>query len=681
MKKTLLLFFALSCSFLAFSQTVKVHSSELSGLDQNFMPDEMGFVQMTQDYYNQFVINNKTELSSKEGFNSKNAELFDGFPVTFDGSSDKNAIYYNLDDDDELEMIFTSTKKLHAYNIDGSVVDGWPTINMSEIIEKGASLGDITGDGVPEIIVATRSSSSGWIYAFNLEGEVLDNFPINHGFNGGAPTLYDIDDDGKMEIIISKRIYPLGEVYIYNEDGTVLDGWPKGLPYIPTGSISVADIDDDDEVEIIAAYYDGILAFEKDGTEIFNFVLPTDVHISYSSPVIANLDCEPGKEIAFATVAYGPSPAVYVIKNDGTIYPNWPKYTTWSMYAHVSLADMDEDGSLDIFCCDQILGADNFYIYGWNIDGENLSGFPIETTWAMDTQLLIADIDNDQHLEIISDDNITYNGDFGYYHAFNHDGTVTDGWPLEVTLGGTFYKSPTLLDADNDGVLDFLGASGTADPYTTSPHLWSLNYPVPTDPTLLPLTTCQYNLQRTGEYPFNNCYFPVEEVIVSAEGGVNAISIQGGTLQMIAEVLPLYATNPNVIWSISAGEEFASIDENGLLSAIADGVATVLATSVDNNDISDELDIEITNQSISVDLLNSNISLYPNPTTGVISINSSLKIGTCNIVVMDIMGQIVYQNQFQTLNRNIDLSNQAKGIYFITIKQENSSISEKIIIK
>ncbi len=687
MKKHVFIFLLICCYLTSFSQTVKVHSSELLGVGINVMPDELGYVQMTQEAYEQFLEGNLISTPLK---NSSNLEieptLFDGFPTTFNGSSDKNAIYCNLDGDPELEIIYTGTQQLHAYNTDGSVVDGWPTQTMNDYIEKSLSLGDITGDGIPEIVVATRLSS-GWLYAFDLSGNVIENFPIHHGFNGGSPTLYDIDGDNKMEILISKRIYPTGEIYIYNEDGTVLPGWPQALPYIPTGSISVADIDNDDQVEIIAAYYDGLKVFETDGTEVFHFILPADVHISYSSPVIANIDCLPGKEIAFASLSYGSQPpAVYVLNNDGTIYPNWPQSTTWNMYAHVSIADIDDNGTLDIFCGDQILGASNYYIYGWDKDGNNLTGFPIETTWAINSQLLIADIDNDQHLEIISDDNVTYSGNTGYYHAYNHDGTPTDGWPLEVTNGGTFYKTPTIFDVDNDGNLDFMGASGVVAPYETSPHLWKLNVPVP-DPALMPLTTSQFNLQRTGEYLLDNCAVAVEEIIVSAEGGVNAITTPDGTLQMLAEVLPENATNQSVTWSISAGTNFGEISQEGILTAINDGTVTVRATANDGSGVFGELDIEISNQTMTISSHEHTFSIYPNPSNGIFIIESTHNIESLEIT--NITGKTILTRGHVPLNDPLHLQINIpltmghaplKGVYFLKLITNNKTIIKKIII-
>ncbi len=601
MKRISIILIVLSIVFTSFAQTVKVHKNEISQKGLNVMPDEMGYVQMTKESYNKMLAGENISPKRDNSPYRVQSELFTGFPASFNGQSNKNAVYLNLDQDPELEIIYTGTKQLHAYNTDGSIVDGWPTIEMTNYLETSLAVGDITGDGTPEIVVATRESSSGFIYAFDLNGVVIDNFPINHGYNGGAPTLYDIDGDNKMEIIISKRTYPTGEIYIYNEDGTIVDGWGASVttPHIPTGSISVADIDNDGLPEVVAAYYKGVKAFEHDGTEIFNFELSGEMAISYSSPVIANIDNTPEKEITFATCY---DPKVYVLDNTGNTYTGWPQSTVWSMYAHVSIADINQDGTLDVFCGDQILGADNYYIYGWDKDGNAIDGFPIETTWAINSQLLIADIDNDQQLEIISDDNYTYGGASGKYHAYNHDGTQTDDWPLDVTGGSSFYKSPTIFDADNDGNLDFLGACGTSDPYNTYPHLWKLNVPVPAA-NLLPLTTSQYNLQRTGEYipyeqlgnysvTFNVTNGLEPEITLTGYGTQTAT---GGT-----------TTFTNVTETSDSGISY-TVELAGY-QTINDFVI------VDENEI---VNIDLTPTNISE--IENTISIYPNPSNGTLS--------------------------------------------------------------
>ncbi|MFB9076265.1 GEVED domain-containing protein [Flavobacterium procerum] len=89
---------------------------------------------------------------------------------------------------------------------------------------------------------------------------------------------------------------------------------------------------------------------------------------------------------------------------------------------------------------------------------------------------------------------------------------------------------------------------------------------------------------------------PVTEVTVAVlNNGTAAITTLGGTLQLVKKVLPSDATQ-NVTWSISSGSDFASVSSSGLVTAKADGTATIKVTSVENTALSAEITITISNQ-------------------------------------------------------------------------------------
>lgn len=96
-----------------------------------------------------------------------------------------------------------------------------------------------------------------------------------------------------------------------------------------------------------------------------------------------------------------------------------------------------------------------------------------------------------------------------------------------------------------------------------------------------------------------NQSIPVTGITVVGEKGDVTITEPAGTLQMIAEITPEDATNPEVTWSLSP-EGRATIDENGLLTAVADGEVTVTATATDGSGVSGSTTILITSQPVAV---------------------------------------------------------------------------------
>jgi hypothetical protein len=65
---------------------------------------------------------------------------------------------------------------------------------------------------------------------------------------------------------------------------------------------------------------------------------------------------------------------------------------------------------------------------------------------------------------------------------------------------------------------------------------------------------------------------------------------------MLAEVLPINATNPSVTWSVISGTGNATINTAGLLTATADGTVTVRATANDGSAVFGEIVITVSGQ-------------------------------------------------------------------------------------
>lgn len=80
--------------------------------------------------------------------------------------------------------------------------------------------------------------------------------------------------------------------------------------------------------------------------------------------------------------------------------------------------------------------------------------------------------------------------------------------------------------------------------------------------------------------------------------------------------------------------------------------------------------------------LNNNISVYPNPSNGNITLknNSDIQLKVLNI--SDVSGRILKSIKFNDSfsEKNIDLNNLNTGIYFLTIQSDNGKTTQKLII-
>ncbi|MEI6348783.1 MAG: T9SS type A sorting domain-containing protein [Bacteroidota bacterium] len=86
------------------------------------------------------------------------------------------------------------------------------------------------------------------------------------------------------------------------------------------------------------------------------------------------------------------------------------------------------------------------------------------------------------------------------------------------------------------------------------------------------------------------------------------------------------------------------------------------------------------NVNIRVNKNDNSVKIYPNPNNGVFTVISNTQ--SSKIEVFNLVGKIVYQSQLNSLETEIQLTNQPKGIYFCKIsdvKNESSKIIKIII--
>jgi hypothetical protein len=427
---------------------------------------------------------------------------FPGFPKIVSGTSLEGSIFCNMDSDPDLEIVINITYSIYAFNKDGSNVPGWPINTGTQPLQGAPAFGDIDGDGQEEIVcVSTFGASAGRVFAYRKNGTSLTGFPITHGYCARSPVLADLNNDGKLEIIVNKRLSGAGEVYVYKGDATIYPGWPKPINHVPASSSAVGDITGDGIPEIIAESYTSLYAWDRDGNLLsgFPFVLPGDFKNSYSSPVLADVNNDNIREIIFGSQSQSGPGCVHIIKNDGTVYPNWPKTTDNWVYTPPSVGLINGDNVLDIAVGDQVLsGTPIDKVYCWDVNGNSLTGFPIGPLNAINSQILIGDIDGDINMELIVDDN-TQDGNRGKYLAFNHDGTPVTGWPIALN-GYTMFNVPCLTDIDRNGILDIIGSgqTGSVASGDVNLYLWNSGKTYTASRMILPVF--QYNVRHTGVY-------------------------------------------------------------------------------------------------------------------------------------------------------------------------------------
>lgn len=231
---------------------------------------------------------------------------------------------------------------LHVYDSTLHDIAGFPK-QIDEVIYSSPAIGDINGDGSPDIIVGTgrcynnvpACASGGrvhpgvgeYINAWDAQGNPLPGWPraIPGEYAFSSPALANMDGDAEPEVIINTaevkdglNTPPDGWVHVFNGNGSELSGWPK-RPFIPagaTGTVSwatnaspiVADVTGDGNPEVFLPCNFDIVAWNKNGGQLTRTTIPPQagqwaLNTEFSvngSPAVGDIDGDGKLELVAA---------------------------------------------------------------------------------------------------------------------------------------------------------------------------------------------------------------------------------------------------------------------------------------------------------------------------------------------------------------------------------------------
>lgn len=169
------------------------------------------------------------------------------------------------------------------------------------------------------------------------------------------------------------------------------------------------------------------------------------------------------------------------------------------------------------------------------------------------------------------------------YFAFGYVTEKSDGTRVLVwRLKGSF----SIPDQENSTIDDSTDANGQEITYTgiATTHKFTKTgvsaKAVNLDESLGLVDTA--NFFSTVQTP--DTISPSGSVAVTGVGlAPSSVTItEGETATLVATVYPTNATNKNVTWAVTTGDSYASVD-NGVVTALAAGSATVTVTTVDGS--------------------------------------------------------------------------------------------------
>ena len=167
------------------------------------------------------------------------------------------------------------------------------------------------------------------------------------------------------------------------------------------------------------------------------------------------------------------------------------------------------------------------------------------------------------------------------------------------------------------------------------------------------------------------------ETITLTHNGAGLDLVIGDVLQLSAEVLPTDASNNEVTWSIESGSNYATLSNDGTLTATASGTVLVRAIANDGSTVMNELTFTISTPAGVHSTLANDIEVYPNPFQANLTIRSK---EDAVIQIIDVVGKSVKYLKTAT-EFQVNTTEFENGVYFISISTKEGQTIQKIIKK
>ncbi|MCB9596456.1 MAG: VCBS repeat-containing protein [Sandaracinaceae bacterium] len=313
--------------------------------------------------------------------------------------------------------------------------------------EHGIALGDLDGDGTPEIVTMLSPCTGGAMIAFAPDGAEVwrshypDGSPFVGNFQFGAPTIADLEGDGRAEVIIGGAVL--------ESDGTLRWDHREGAGSnccsgIPRSPISTAyDVAGDEDLEVVGGNIvwnaDGSVVWE-DPTLVDGYIAVADFYADSIPDIVVVHQVPAGSGNGFVSIRRG---------TDGMVLFGPVAMPGGGRGGPPTVADFDGDGQPEI----GVAGGGAYAVFDPDGPMEVLWQQPTQDTSSNITGSSVFDFDGDGTAEVV------YNDECYMRIYAGPDGTVLAQIPQH---SHTLIEYPLIVDVDADGNAEIVFAGNAA---------------------------------------------------------------------------------------------------------------------------------------------------------------------------------------------------------------------------
>jgi len=391
----------------------------------------------------------------------------------------------DIDNDGNMDVVITSSSstsnsyvfvvekdKQTWYNRNPRTYQRWK-VPIAEVIKVPPTLADTDNDNMLEAVFGLENGTLfmldnnqvKWTFTVDTKySSIISDYIIG---NLGYVAVSDIDNDGKKEIIFTDGQSSLydwpGHLYILRDNGNTYEyvgNISIGNTGGGTAAPAIANVDNDDNEEIIIATYYGVRVYDFDSGILTQKCANISGKLE-GAPVLYDIDKDNKYEIVYTSANFacglgGCSNEVHILNADTCNDDDSNGGFSVDVYPRVgvAIANLDTDGNYEIVVNGRTTSSSSNYnskIRAYDAKTDNQE-------WEYATPALlvapnIADIDGNGKYNII----ITSNS--SQVIILNEDGSLHESYNLAGQLG----SSPAIGDIDGDGIAE-LAVKRTGSP-------------------------------------------------------------------------------------------------------------------------------------------------------------------------------------------------------------------------
>ncbi len=131
------------------------------------------------------------------------------------------------------EIVFAGfDRRIHAVSATGAPLWSVTYTSSADTWTGGVAIADLSGDGIPEIVLTTYGPSGGDLIILDAGGNELHRITLGQRGAMPVPTIADVDNDGDLDIVVSLKDGEdrVRQVEIYEVPGSTTKCllWPTG---------------------------------------------------------------------------------------------------------------------------------------------------------------------------------------------------------------------------------------------------------------------------------------------------------------------------------------------------------------------------------------------------------------------------------------------------------------------